>query len=88
MLYILIPAAWVAIGTFFAVIVCRAAARGDRAMAQSIEPGTPSRSFAGVVLFEGGNTGRIPHDERIGGERFAKATAGSVRSRRSHCVTR
>jgi hypothetical protein len=88
MLYILIPAAWVVIGTFFVVVLCRAAARGDRAMAQSIEPGTPSRTFAGLVTFERSNTGRIPHDERIGRSRFARATTGSDRGRRSDCVTR
>ena len=88
MLYIFIPAAWVAIGTLFAVVVCRAAARGDRAMAQSIEPGTPSRAFAGLVLFERSNTGRIPHDERLGRDRIARTATGSIRSRRSHCVTR
>ncbi len=88
MLYILIPAVWVVIGAFFAVVVCRAAARGDRAMAQYIEPGTPSQGFAGLILFERGNTEPVSHDERIGREQFVRETTGSGRSRRSDCVTR
>jgi hypothetical protein len=82
MLYILIAAAWVAIGAFFAVVVCRAAARGDAAM--TVQP--PQRrqvaSFAGLTLFEEGAE-PLARDERLG---RGRARAGS-RGRRAGCVT-
>lgn len=48
-LTILIPIAWTAIAAFF-VILCRAAARGDRALEPAVEH-RPHPSVSGLVLW-------------------------------------
>jgi hypothetical protein len=84
MLLILIPVVWLAIAATF-VALCRMSARGDRAPATTQEQGTPSTSFAGLVLFED-RSGRLPHDERLG--RSGRPMTGAAHKRRARCVVR
>lgn len=84
MLLILIPIVWIAIAALF-LALCRMAARGDAALTNTPKPGTPSSTFAGLVLFED-RSGRMPRDERLG--RSNRPMAGSGRPRRARCVAR
>jgi hypothetical protein len=84
MLLILIPVVWLAIAALF-VALCRMAARGDAAMISTPKPGTPSSTFAGLVLFED-RSGRMPRDERLG--RSTRPMASTGRTRRARCVAR
>ncbi len=83
MLLILIPAFWLAIAVFV-VTLCWMASRGDAALAQqSPQPGTPARSFPGLVLFED-HAEAIAQDERLA--RHERVGAASSRGRRADCV--
>ncbi len=85
MLLILIPAAWIAIASFF-VLLCHMTARGDASLTLSMEGGTPSRSLPGLVLFED-RADRAMHDERLG-RRPVRPAGAPVRGRRARCVSR
>jgi hypothetical protein len=76
----LIPVIWLVVAVFVAVL-CRMSARGDAALATRPEPGTPSQSFPGLVLFEDRSEYR-PSDERLG----RRVSAGASGDRRSRCV--
>ena len=81
MLFILIPAAWLAIAVFV-VVLCRMSARGDEALMIEQRSGIPSSLLPGLVLFEDRHD-RGPRDERLGARRV---TADSTSGRRARCV--
>lgn len=80
MLLTLIPVIWLVVAVFVAVL-CRMAARGDAALETRPEPGTPSQSFPGLVVFEDRSEYR-PSEERLG----SRVSAGSPGTRRSRWV--
>jgi hypothetical protein len=81
MLLILIAAVWLLIAAFV-VVLCRMAARGDRALATQLESGRPSTSFAGLTVFEDRS------ERERSGARFTarEAKPRDVRARGARCV--
>jgi hypothetical protein len=89
MLLILIPVAWLALLSFF-VILCRAAAAGERAV-QATAHGSPPLSISGLRLWEQPSPAGTRELQRLltgrpTGNRAVRAR--DARSRRAGCVAR